>query len=107
MLNSSKTKKFKYSSVSSGDIKVGLQYDKLPGEWYGPTTAAQVLRDLVHFQVEGFGASMEMYVPQEGVVYVDVVERLCSPGTSNENQKANDIITQDLPLYDPLLNPPP
>jgi cysteine protease ATG4 len=25
-------------------VKIGMQYDKLPGEWYGPTTAAQVLR---------------------------------------------------------------
>lgn len=23
-----------------------MSYDKLPGEWYGPTTAAYVLRDL-------------------------------------------------------------
>lgn len=26
--------------------KVGIRYDKLPGEWYGPTTAACVLRDI-------------------------------------------------------------
>ncbi len=26
--------------------QVGMSYDKLPGEWYGPTTAAYVLRDL-------------------------------------------------------------
>eukprot|EP00904_Undaria_pinnatifida_P013341 jgi/Undpi1/9137/HiC_scaffold_26.g11595.m1 len=25
---------------------VGIRYDKLPGEWYGPTTAACVLRDI-------------------------------------------------------------
>lgn len=25
-------------------VKVGMQYDKLPGEWYGPTTAALVTR---------------------------------------------------------------
>lgn len=26
--------------------QVGIRYDKLPGEWYGPTTAACVLRDI-------------------------------------------------------------
>ncbi|CAN0325123.1 unnamed protein product, partial [Discosporangium mesarthrocarpum] len=26
--------------------QVGIKYDKLPGEWYGPTTAAHVLRDI-------------------------------------------------------------
>ncbi|CAM9767368.1 unnamed protein product, partial [Choristocarpus tenellus] len=26
--------------------QVGVKYDKLPGEWYGPTTAAHVLRDI-------------------------------------------------------------
>lgn len=25
-----------------------MSYDKLPGEWYGPSTAAYVLRDLAH-----------------------------------------------------------
>jgi cysteine protease ATG4 len=28
-------------------VAAGLKYDKLPGEWYGPGTAAYVLRDLV------------------------------------------------------------
>lgn len=28
-------------------VKIGMQYDKLPGEWYGPTTAAQVIRYVV------------------------------------------------------------
>lgn len=26
--------------------KIGMSYDKLPGEWYGPTTVAYILRDL-------------------------------------------------------------
>lgn len=25
-------------------VKIGMQYEKLPGEWYGPTTASLVLR---------------------------------------------------------------
>jgi len=31
-----------------------MSYDKLPGEWYGPTTAAYVLRDLATVRVCGF-----------------------------------------------------
>jgi cysteine protease ATG4 len=27
-------------------VQIGMTYDKLPGEWYGPSTAAYVLRDL-------------------------------------------------------------
>ena len=27
-------------------VQLGMNYDKLPGEWYGPSTAAYVLRDL-------------------------------------------------------------
>ncbi|EGZ06159.1 hypothetical protein PHYSODRAFT_532364 [Phytophthora sojae] len=67
-------------------VKLGMQYDKLPGEWYGPTTAAQVLRDLVNLHRREFGGELAMYVPQEGVVYTDDVTRLC--------------------FFDPLLHPP-
>ncbi|EKU22675.1 cysteine protease family, partial [Nannochloropsis gaditana CCMP526] len=27
-------------------VQIGMSYDKLPGEWYGPTTVAYILRDL-------------------------------------------------------------
>ncbi|EEY58627.1 cysteine protease family C54, putative [Phytophthora infestans T30-4] len=67
-------------------VKLGVQYDKLPGEWYGPTTAAQVLRDLVNLHRREFGGELSMYVPQEGVVYSDDVAKLC--------------------FFDPLLHPP-
>ncbi|CAM9319132.1 unnamed protein product [Ectocarpus sp. 8 AP-2014] len=32
--------------------QVGIRYDKLPGEWYGPTTAACVLRDISEIYAE-------------------------------------------------------
>jgi cysteine protease ATG4 len=28
-------------------VAAGIKYDKLPGEWYGPQTACDVIRDLV------------------------------------------------------------
>ncbi|CAI5710648.1 unnamed protein product [Peronospora destructor] len=64
-------------------VKLGMQYDKLPGEWYGPTTAAQVLRDLVNLHHREFGGPMAI----------------------EERVKKRE--ETDLPnFFDPLLHPP-
>lgn len=95
-------------------VKLGMQYDKLPGEWYGPTTAALVLRDLVNLHRREFGGKIAMYVPQEGVVYSDDVMKLCV-SHADEDSSANCESKQEeetsLPdngpaFFDPLLNPP-
>ncbi|KAI9920359.1 hypothetical protein PsorP6_015989 [Peronosclerospora sorghi] len=87
-------------------VKLGMQYDKLPGEWYGPTTAAQVLRDLVNLHRRDFGGTLTMYVPQEGVVYRDDVTRLCVSHLDGDTTK-EVTETRDLPeFFDPLLHPP-
>jgi cysteine protease ATG4 len=98
-------------------VKLGMRYDKLPGEWYGPTTAAQVLRDLVNLHSRELGGVLSMYVPQEGVVYSDDVMRLCvshlddddldaaadgGPSAKVEAEPSRD----PQAFYDPLLNPP-
>ncbi|TDH67082.1 hypothetical protein CCR75_007313 [Bremia lactucae] len=86
-------------------VKLGMQYDKLPGEWYGPTTAAQVLRDLVNVHRRDFGGEIAMYVPQEGVVYSDDVARLCVSHLDEESREmetGNDAVE----FFDPLLHPP-
>ncbi|CEG41544.1 cysteine protease atg4b [Plasmopara halstedii] len=86
-------------------VKLGMQYDKLPGEWYGPTTAAQVLRDLVNLHRREFGGGLAMYVPQEGVVYSDDVTRLCVSYIQEE--KVEKESNEDTPeFFDPLLHPP-
>ncbi|GMF17533.1 unnamed protein product [Phytophthora lilii] len=92
-------------------VKLGMQYDKLPGEWYGPTTAAQVLRDLVNLHRREFGGELAMYVPQEGVVYADDVTRLCvshlddDPPRDKQPQPQQD--GKPPPeFFDPLLHPP-
>jgi hypothetical protein len=89
-------------------VKLGMQYDKLPGEWYGPTTAAQVLRDLVNLHRREFGGELAMYVPQEGVVYTDDVTRLCVSHLEDEQEK-KEVLQDDgekPAFYDPLLHPP-
>ncbi|KAJ0404416.1 hypothetical protein P43SY_007669 [Pythium insidiosum] len=95
-------------------VQLGLQYDKLPGEWYGPTTAAQVLRDLVNRQSREAGGRLVMYVPQEGVVYSDDVQRLvvshldeADDETPIETTAAVAVASDSSPaFFDPLLNPP-
>ena len=91
-------------------VKLGMQYDKLPGEWYGPTTAAQVLRDLVNLHQREFNGPMAMYVPQEGVVYTDDVAKLCISHLEKKKEEEETTTTKekkDLPaFYDPLLHPP-
>ncbi|OQR87768.1 cysteine protease family C54 [Achlya hypogyna] len=80
-------------------VAVGMKYDMLPGEWYGPTTAAQVLRDLVNAHTS---TSMCMYVPQDGVIYTEEINKLCvtawaPPVVASASSGV---------LYDPLFNPP-
>ncbi|KAF4322170.1 hypothetical protein BBO99_00002057 [Phytophthora kernoviae] len=92
-------------------VKLGMQYDKLPGEWYGPTTAAQVLRDLVNLHRREFGGELAMYVPQEGVVYSDDVTRLCVSHIDKSVEVKETIVQvekdENAPeFFDPLLHPP-
>ncbi|KAF1782766.1 Peptidase C54 [Phytophthora cactorum] len=87
-------------------VKLGVQYDKLPGEWYGPTTAAQVLRDLVNLHRREFGGELAMYVPQEGVVYSDDVAKLCVSHIEQETVE-KEVKDEGAPeFFDPLLHPP-
>ncbi|KAE8894345.1 hypothetical protein PF005_g23421 [Phytophthora fragariae] len=93
-------------------VKLGMQYDKLPGEWYGPTTAAQVLRDLVNLHRREFGGELAMYVPQEGVVYTDDVTRLCVSHIEEDaggRETEKKVVAEDgnaPEFFDPLLHPP-
>lgn len=34
-------------------VQLGMNYDKLPGDWYGPSTAAYVMRDLAMVSESG------------------------------------------------------
>lgn len=95
-------------------VKLGMRYDKLPGEWYGPTTAAQVLRDLVNLHSRDLGGLLSMYVPQEGVVYTDDVMRLCVSHLDDDDDDEGkeeaapkeEEEAEPPAFFDPLLNPP-
>lgn len=58
-------------------VQLGQQYDKLPGEWYGPGTASLVLRDLATVQQHCLDGNLAVQVAQGDCVYVDEVEALC------------------------------
>jgi Peptidase family C54 len=82
--------------------QAGLRYDKLPGEWYGPSAAACVLRDLaaVHeeaagLSLSGFGATGEspallrVHVAQGGTVYTSEVDKLACTVSSNSSSSSS------------------
>jgi Peptidase family C54 len=81
--------------------QAGLRYDRLPGEWYGPSAAACVLRDLAAVQEEAGGLSLSsfgataagespaplrVHVAQGGTVYTSEVNRLaCAVSSSSSS----------------------
>jgi Peptidase family C54 len=84
--------------------QAGLRYDKLPGEWYGPSAAACVLRDLaaVHEEAAGlslssFGAigesptPLRVHVAQGGTVYTSEVDKLACTVSSSSSTSSSSV----------------
>mmetsp|Transcript_3200 Transcript_3200/g.3473 ORF Transcript_3200/g.3473 Transcript_3200/m.3473 type:complete len:553 (-) Transcript_3200:211-1869(-) len=63
----------------------GMKYDKLPGEWYGPSTASYVLRDLSKIHRLRYQGEIAVMVTQGEAIYISEVEKLCSNISLNEN----------------------
>lgn len=59
-------------------IQCGMKYDKLPGEWYGPSTAAFVLRDLTKLHHRKHTGELEVYVTTGDTIYISDVNKLCT-----------------------------
>jgi len=84
-------------------VKVGMRYDVLPGEWYGPGVAAHVLRDLCEAQSE---VALRVTV-------TSAEKPLCREAVLDEMTRAVDervddsAVVDDSGEYDPLLRPPP
>jgi len=93
-------------------VLAGMQYDMLPGEWYGPSDATKVLRDLFNAQEEKLGLCLAFLVCDGGSIYRDVVNK--AVGARQEEQKSehpvpifDEEMSRDGNLFhDPLLNPP-
>lgn len=58
-------------------VQAGMRYDKLPGEWFGPSTAALVLRDLVRVYQRHLRGKLAVYVTRGDVIYQTEAESLC------------------------------
>jgi len=59
--------------------QLGIKYGKSIGEWFGPSTIAQVLCDLVSiYQPSG----MAMYVSNDSVLYLDEITAICTANSS-------------------------
>lgn len=91
-------------------VQCGIKYSKLPGEWFGPSTAAHVLRDLSEIHRSKYGGSLAVYVSDGNTVYFgDINRHLC------EKQRLARLAQQNQPVesleegefFDPLLNVPP
>lgn len=56
-------------------IQCGMVYDKLPGEWYGPSTASLVLRDLTRLHRRKYHGPVEAHVTTGDTIYITEVEK--------------------------------
>jgi hypothetical protein len=56
-------------------IQCGMIYDKLPGEWYGPSTASLVLRDLTRLHRRKYHGPVEAHVTTGDTIYITEVEK--------------------------------
>jgi len=57
----------------------GMRYGKSIGEWFGPSTIAQVLCDLVNLNQP---SGMAMYVSNDSVLYLDEISAICTTNSS-------------------------
>ena len=65
----------------------------LEGEWYGPSTAAYVLKDLARMHHQLYRGPLEIYVSQDGIIYKSSVEAIT---VGEELKKAS----AELPMKD-------
>jgi len=57
-------------------VHLGIRHEKWPGEWYGPGTAALVLRDLVSVHHSCFRLNLQLLVTNSEIIYIDEVHQL-------------------------------
>mmetsp|Transcript_10432 Transcript_10432/g.13520 ORF Transcript_10432/g.13520 Transcript_10432/m.13520 type:complete len:407 (-) Transcript_10432:283-1503(-) len=94
-------------------VQCGMRYDMLPGEWYGPSNAIKVIRDLVqHAEYkEKMGGKIAFVVCDGGSIYKQKIDEECDALAPTTEEKQNDVPSlkeeHQANFCDPLLNPPP
>ncbi len=98
-------------------VAAGLGLGVLPGEWYGPTTACHVLRELneIHCEKRKELAKKRQHAPQticdmfrvhiatEGCIYLDAITKLMTKCT-RQNQAQAEVPASAHPLSTPQTN---
>lgn len=87
-----------HNMVAAGFSK----YEVLPGEWYGPKTACQVLRDLVTLHQQTQPSLFRVHVSAEGTVYREAVHKLMTKDSkrrAEKRQKEQHLPTTSIPLH--------
>jgi cysteine protease ATG4 len=89
-------------------VAAGLGLGVLPGEWYGPTTACHVLRELnelhcayLESDTSAVQSMFRVCVATEGCVYLDKITKLMTKDQETE-QSVTDPLTFDDPLSIPV-----
>ncbi|KAF9934488.1 Cysteine protease atg4b [Linnemannia zychae] len=82
--------------------KQGLALDKRIGEWFGPSTVANVLKRLTKSHID---CPLKVIVPMDGTVRISAVLRAASSLSSTYHQAANPSTTSLSPFTDPILTP--
>jgi hypothetical protein len=65
-------------------LQCGMKYDKLPGEWFGPSTVSYVLRDLAALHCTKYQGQVTVLVTQTETIYISEAEQLCCNLALNE-----------------------
>jgi hypothetical protein len=84
-------------------VQAGMSYNILPGEWYGPSTASLVLRDLCKLHRRIYQGPLEILVTQNDTIYISDAESICSKNVNcrkddydlNDNDYDNDNDNED------------
>jgi hypothetical protein len=67
-------------------VQSGMKYDKLPGEWYGPSTVSLVMRDLARLHRRVYGGPLEVLVANGDTIYISEAEKICTAASSSDTE---------------------
>eukprot|EP01035_Chromulina_nebulosa_P018900 gene18900-24700_t len=98
-------------------VQCGVKYGKLPGEWFGPSTIALVLRDITEIHRRKYYGELAIYVTNGDTIYTSDIQKLCVNATCIDippscNEKSNNSRNdhkdeiEGFHYYDPLYNKP-
>jgi len=89
--------------------QLGTKYGKEIGVWYGPSTIAQTISDLIGIHMNDSSNSLVAYVAKESSIYLDEITSVCSKSNLHEWSSVFIIIPLRLgleninPIYIPQL----